>query len=321
MDFRQIRYFIAVAEELHFRRAAAKLHISQPPLSQQIQTLEKELGTHLLLRDRRSVQLTAAGDAFLRRARALIEQAASAAHEARQIGRGDVGLLKVGFMSSAMLSRFPPMLKAIRRENPDITIELIQLPPKEQIEAISAGRIDIGFLAIEPSLPYFSDHKAKLKVMQIWEEELVAAVPTDHPLARKKTISLRALASEAFITLPRAPETGHYDQVTRLCEQGAGFRVNIGQEVEQLPAALALIAAGYGVSLMPACVTGDWRGLVAFLKLKERPRIPVTMAWRVDNSSPVLEAFRRVLLNKSAMKFFPATMAVNERARAKAKST
>ncbi|WP_036594512.1 LysR substrate-binding domain-containing protein [Ottowia thiooxydans] len=308
MDFRQIRYFIAVAEERHFRRAAEKLHISQPPLSQQIQALEKELGTVLLARNRRSVELTAAGEAFLRRARALVEQAASAATEARQIGRGDAGRLKVGFMSSAMLSRFAPLLSAIRGESPNTTIDLIQLPPKEQIEAIAAGAIDIGFLAIEPSLAPFPEPQARLNVSQIWEEELVAAVPMGHHLAGKPAIPLSALASEQFITLLRSPETGHYDQVTKLCEQRGGFRVKIGQEVEQLPAALALVAAGYGVSLMPACVTNDWIGLVAFVRLKERPRIPVTIVWRIDNASPVLDAFRRVLLKKATAKFYPALL-------------
>ena len=307
MDFRQLRYFIAVAEERHFRRAADRLHMSQPPLSQHISALEEELGTILLKRDRRSVHLTTAGEAFLRRARALLDQAASAASEARRIGRGEVGRLVISFMSAAMLSRFPAMLRQFRAGNPDVMIELIQLPPKEQVEAIATGQIDVGFLAIAPSRQQIDVGQVELKVERIWEEELVAAIPTEHRLANCAAIPLRALASDIFITLPRTPETGHYDQVLQLCEQKGGFRVNIGQEVEQLPVALALIAAGYGVSLMPVCATDGWQGLVAFPRLKGRPRIPVTMVRRIDNSSPILEAFRRMLSNRAGPAFFPAT--------------
>ncbi|TAK47859.1 MAG: LysR family transcriptional regulator [Xanthobacteraceae bacterium] len=306
MDFRQLRYFIAVAEERHFRRAAERLHMSQPPLSQQISALEEELGTVLLKRDRRSVHLTTAGEAFLRRARTLLDQASSAASEARRIGRGEIGRLVIGFMSSAMLSRFSAMLGKFRADNPDVMIELIQLPPQEQIEAIANGKVDVGFLSIAPSREKLAIEQVELKMEQIWEEELVAAVPAGHKLANQATIPLRALASDVFITLPRAPETGHYDQVLQLCEHKGGFRIKIGQEVEQLPVVLALIAAGYGVSLIPSCAIDGWQGQVAFPRLKERPRIPVTMLRRADNSSPVLEAFRRMLSVRTGPVFFPA---------------
>ncbi len=307
MDFRQLRYFIAVAEERHFRRAAERLHMSQPPLSQRIAALEEELGTALLERDRRSVRLTAAGEAFLRRARALLSQAAGAASEARRIGRGELGRLVIGFMSAAMLGRFPAMLRKFRAGNPDVVIDLIQLPPKEQIEAIASGRIDIGFLAIAPAVTQLCVEKVELRTQRVWEEELVAAIPVEHRLASHATIPLRALASDVFITLPRAPETGHYDQVLQLCQRKGGFRASIGQEVEQLPAALALIASGYGVSLMPSCVLDGWDGMVAFPRLKERPRIPVTAIWRPDNNSPVLRALWQSMSNRRGLTFFPAT--------------
>jgi DNA-binding transcriptional LysR family regulator len=305
MDFRQLRYFVAVAEERHFRRAAERLHMSQPPLSQQIQALERELNTKLLARDRRSVSLTAAGQAFLRRARGLLDQADGAAIEARQIGRGDLGRLVIGFMSAAMLSRFPPMLGALRSANPAVDVELVQLPPREQIEAVAAGRIDLGFLAVVPSKPILID-RIPVHFEQLWEEELVAALPVDHRLSGRSTIPLSSLAGEPFITLQRLPQTGHYDQVHSLCQKHGRFRVNIKQEVEQLPAALALIAAGHGVSLIPACAMDGWRDLVAFPRLKERPRIPVTMVWRPDNVSPVLAVFRNILISQRRSVFFPA---------------
>lgn len=307
MDFRQIRYFIAVAEERHFRRAAERLHMSQPPLSQQIAALEEELGTRLLERDRRSVQLTAAGEVFLRRARALLDQASSAASEARRVGRGEIGRLVIGFTSAAMLGRFSSILRRFRAANPGVVIDLIQLPPKEQIEATAGGPIDAGFLSIAPEAAQPCIKQVEMRAERIWEEELVAALPADHRLANHIAIPLRALASDVFITLPRAPETGHYDQVLQLCESKGDFRVKIGQIVEQLPVALALIATGYGVSLVPSCAMDGWQGLVAFPRLKERPRIPVTMIWRTDNSSPVLKAFRQIISRRRGPAFFPAT--------------
>jgi DNA-binding transcriptional LysR family regulator len=308
MDLRQLRYFVAVAEERHFRRAAERLHMSQPPLSQHIAALEEELGTMLLQRDRRSVRLTTAGETFLRRARALLDQASSAAREARRIGRGEMGRLSIGFMSAAMLSRFPSILRKFRDTNPGADVDLVQLSPKGQIEAVACGQIDIGFLAIAQADTLLHVEGAELQTATVWEEELVAALPSDHRLANQPTISLRTLASEVFITLPRAPETGHYDQVTYLCEKKGGFRANIGREVEQLPIALTLVATGHGVSLIPSCAIGDWQGLVAFPRLKERPRIPVTIVWRGDNSSPVLQAFRQIVPGRKPLPFFAATV-------------
>jgi DNA-binding transcriptional LysR family regulator len=292
MDLRQMRYFVAVAEERHFRRAAERLHMSQPPLSQQIQALEEELGAKLFVRDKRSVQLTAAGEALLRRSRAIIEQAASAATETRQVARGEMGRIVLGVMSSAMLGRLVTVLERFRAQAPGVVVDVVQLPPKEQLDATAMGRIDLGFLAIEPLPPHARGDS--LVTAKSWEEELVLALPATHALARRKTVSVRELRHEKFITLPRMPETGHHDQVVHLCRV-AGFRPVVAQEVEQLPVALALIGAGYGISLVPACVMEDWRHLTVFVRLKERPRIPVTMAWRPGNDSPVLALFLRVV--------------------------
>jgi DNA-binding transcriptional LysR family regulator len=281
--------------------------MSQPPLSQQIAALEHELGTALLMRDRRSVRLTAAGEAFLRRARALLDQASVAATEARRVGRGELGRVVVGFMSSAMLSRFPSMLRRFHDANPDVAIDLLQFSPREQIEAVAQGRIDIGFLAIAPAQRRLSIDTTELRTERIWEEELVAAIPADHKLAKHETIPLRALATEDFVTLTRTPETGHYDHVLKLCERKGGFHANVTQEVEQLPVALALIASGFGVSLMPLCAIDGWKNLIAFPRLKELPRIPVSMIWRADNTSSALQAFRHSVLDQADRIFYAAT--------------
>ncbi|MGO9566022.1 MAG: LysR substrate-binding domain-containing protein [Desulfomonilaceae bacterium] len=305
MELRHLRYFVAVAEERHFRRAAERLYISQPPLSQQIQALEQELGVQLFVRDRRSVVLTEAGEVLLRRARAVLESVANAATEAQQVGRGELGRLIVGFMSAAMLARFPLILQAFRATNPGVEVQLRQLPPKEQMEAVAAGHIDVGFLSIAPSSPRLMVHGVEINVESVWEEELVAAVSMDHGLASEPEVPLHALSSYAFITLPRAPETGYYDQIIQLCRE-AGFQPTIQQEVEQLPAALTLIAAGYGVGLMPVCVCAAWHHLVAFPCLKDSPRIAVAMIWRPDNRSPVLASFLASIGCESRCHFFAA---------------
>jgi DNA-binding transcriptional LysR family regulator len=293
MDLRRLRYFVAVAEERNFRRAAERLNISQPPLSQQIHTLEEELGAPLFIRDRRSVALTAAGEVLLRRARAILASVESAAAEAARVGRGEVGCLVISFMSAAMLGRLTGALGEFRMARPGVEVQLRQLPPKEQIAAVAAGHVDAGFLSLAPETRRLSVGEAELIVEPVWEEELLAALPLDHPLANQTEIALGDLAAEAFITLPRSPETGYFDQLVELCRR-AGFEPRLGQEVEQLPVALALIAAGYGVGLTPLCVREEWPRRAAFLRLDERPRIAVTMIRRSDNHSPALAAFRKL---------------------------
>jgi DNA-binding transcriptional LysR family regulator len=305
MDLRRLRYFVTVAEERNFRRAAERLHMSQPPLSQQIQALEQDLNVRLFVRDRRSVVLTAAGETLLRRARTLLESAAAAATEVQQVGRGELGRLVASFMSSAMLGRFSEILQDFRTTNPGVAVQLTQLPPSEQIAAVSSGLIDIGFLSIAPASRRMMANDVELCVEPIWDEELVAAVSASHRLANKSKILLRSLEPEAFITLPSAPQTGYFDQLVRLCRT-AGFEPRVHEQVEQLPVALTLIAAGYGVGIMPVCVCEGWHRLVAFPRLKGAPRISVMMIWRKDNPSPVLRAFRESIMRAAPYPFYAA---------------
>lgn len=306
MDLRRLRYFIAVAEELNFRRAADRLNISQPPLSQQIQALEADLGATLFLRDRRSVELTEAGEVLLRRARAILASATGAATEVRRVGRGELGRLVVGFMSAAMLSRLAATLGVFRAARPAVDVHLTQLSPREQIAAVAAGHVDVGFLSIAPSQRSIAVGEVEILVEPVWEEELVVALPADHRLATRAEVSLRDLAAETFVTLPQAPTAGYYDQLTELCRTAGGFQPTIRQEIEQLPAALALIAAGYGIGLMPVCVTEDWHRLVVFPRLTEQPRIAVAMIWRPDNRSPVLATFRSTAGREQPPPFYTA---------------
>ncbi len=297
MELRHLRYFIAVAEESHFGRAAERLHIAQPPLSQQIKNLEDELGVELFKRTIRPIELTDAGVSFYSRARVILDAAGDAAIEVQRIGRGEQGHIVVGFMSAAMLARFPLVLRSFRNDRPDVEIRFVQMTSEEQIEAVAAGHLDTGFVAIEDQRTSMSVGNIELAVETIWREELFAALPLEHELAQMSEIPLRALADELFISLPRRPQTGYYDQLTALCGQ-AGFRPRIGQEVSQLPIALTLIAAGYGVALMPQCVVQAWRDLVKFVPLARDSSIGVTMIHRPDNRSPVLAALQESFRNE-----------------------
>lgn len=253
MDLRRLRYFIAVAEERNFRRAAERLHMSQP--------------------------------------RAILASAQEAAVEVGHVGRGELGRLVIGFMSAAMLTRLAGILWAFRSMRPAVDVQLRQLPPKEQIAAVAAGHVDAGFLSIAPPHQSIAVGDVEISAESVWTEELVLALPHGHHLAGAKDISVRSLGAEAFISLPKAPDTGYYDQLVDLCHDTGAFRPIIRQEVEHLPEALALIAAGYGIGLMPVCVMESWSNLVAFRRLAERPNIAVTMIRRRDNRSPVLDAF------------------------------
>src|SRR5437762_4036348 len=184
MELRQIRYFVAVAEELHFRRAAAHLHISQPPLSHQINQLEQELGCRLLLRTRRRVELTDAGRAFLRDARAVLQEVDSAVDTARRIDSGQTGHLRISFVGSALLSIVPTAVQRFRATRPDVEIELRERPTADQLRAVAEGAVDVGLIRppVQPS--------DQLRVERVMREQTVAAVPADHPLAALTRVPL-----------------------------------------------------------------------------------------------------------------------------------
>src|SRR4051795_636425 len=183
MELRHLRYFIAVAEELHFRRAAERLHMSQPPLSQQIRQLEEEIGAQLLSRNQRKVELTAAGVAFLERAREILDSVEDAARQARRVQRGEGGRLAVGFVGSAMYSFVPELLRAFRDHAPDITLRLQELGTSEQLRQLEDGRLDVGFVRLPRARP-------ELTFETVLEEPVVAALPDTHRLAQRSLLTL-----------------------------------------------------------------------------------------------------------------------------------
>ncbi|MGA2469716.1 MAG: LysR substrate-binding domain-containing protein [Solirubrobacteraceae bacterium] len=289
MELRHLRYFVAVAEELHFHRAAHRLHISQPPLSQQIRALEREVGVSLLDRNRRGVTLTPAGASFLEAARAILEAVDRASDTARRIGHGELGSLSVGFVGSAMFSpTLPAILHEFRARYGDVDLHLRELPTTAQLEALSAGRLDVG--VIRGPIPD-SPSAAMLELVVIQSEQLVVALPSAHPLAGARAVRAIDLRGETFVILARREAPGLFASLTRVM----GSVGDDVLEVAEMQTVIGLVAAGFGVSLVPASVGQTERSGVSFRPLADpSPMVELAIAWRAGTHSPVRDAFLRV---------------------------
>lgn len=285
MELRHLRYFVAVAEELHFGRAAGRLMIAQPPLSQQIQNLEREVGARLFRRTNRRVELSDAGRAFLADARRALDGAEQAVQAARRAERGEVGRLVIGFVSSATYAVLPPVLRGFRRARPGVELVLRERTTAEQVEALEARQLDLGFVRTPPPSP-------RLAHRVLAEEDFVAALPQNHRLARgRKRVALGDLRDEAFLLFPRTMAMGLYDRVLGACLQ-AGFSPRVIQEVTQPAVMIGLVAAGLGVALVPECVQAlKWKN-VAYRPLNGPVLATnVTLVWRRDDESEAVRAF------------------------------
>lgn len=298
MELRHLRYFAVVAEELHFGRAAERLNMSQPPLSQQIRNLEKEIGARLLDRTNRKVSLTKAGEHFLRRARVILDASDSAAAEARRVSAGHDASIAVGYMSSAMLDQFVPILHRFRETFPAVDVQLLQMSSPGQLKALLAGQLDLAFVDVQPKDGELHFNDQKVVARTAWREAFVAALPNAHRLANLSRISVGELADEDFVLPPREPATGFYDQVIALCQK-AGFSPRLYRKADVLPVTMTMVAAGYGVSIVPACVCQPWVGLARFVGLEDEPSIGVTMAWRPDEAAPAVDHFRTTVQDMS----------------------
>jgi DNA-binding transcriptional LysR family regulator len=284
MELRHLRYFIAVAEELHFRRAAERLHMSQPPLSQQIRQLEEEIGAQLLLRNQRRVELTAAGAAFLVRAREILDAVEDAARQARRVQRGEVGRLAVGFVGSAMYSFVPELLRAFREQAPDIGLRLHEMGTTEQLRQLDDGRLDVGFLRTPGRRP-------GLSFETVLEEQIVVALPDVHPLAQRPLVRTSDLFGEPLVLLTPAGSPGLRAVLASSIAQ-LGGEEQIVQEVAEMQTVIGLVAAGVGISLVPESVRALARHGVTYRPLDgDAPVVRLAMAWRATDESPVLTAF------------------------------
>jgi DNA-binding transcriptional LysR family regulator len=285
MELRHLRYFVMVAEELHFGRAAEKLHISQPPLSMQIRSLEDELGVTLLHRTQRHVSLTQAGHAFLREARQILARLERAVLMTRRAGRGEIGELAVGFISVADYNVLPLVLREFRQRFPLVNLTLRESTSDAQIRDLLGGRIDVGFV-----LPPIDE--PALQSVCIVREALVAALPDRHPLARRPgKLALANLKDAPFILFPRPMAPGLYDDVVSFC-RAAGFSPRVEQEAIQMQTIVSLVSAELGVALIPASLTNLRRTGVTYKALREAsPLAEIHLAWRRSDELPALRVF------------------------------
>ncbi len=290
MELRHLRYFIAVAEELHFGRAAKRLGISQQPLSQQIRNLEAELGTSLFYRTKHTVRLTEAGQVFYEGAVKTLQQAEQTVHFAQRTGRGEIGNLEVGLTGPALSSLLPQVMSRFRQEYPGVRLTLNEMRTNLQVEALLQGQLHVGLL----HTPLYTD---SLATEVVYREKLVLVLPTFHRLAHPVEIpvSLRDLAGEPFILFPRKIGPIFYDRIISMFQQ-VGYSPNIVQEVIPQRSILSLVSIGVGLTLMQKSLSTIGHSGVVFRELLEpTPELELALAWHPKSTHPALQNFLRLV--------------------------
>jgi DNA-binding transcriptional LysR family regulator len=300
MELRHLRYFVAVAEELHFGRAAVRLHMAQPPLSQQIRALEDELGARLFARSSRSVRLTAAGEAYLAEARAVLARVEEAGRLARRVHQGEAGELAVGYMNPVMDAVLCRALADFRALRPGVALRLRELPTPAQIEELRAGRLDVAFIRLVDGAgqcgPNLKSQNSKsrstdgLATRVVAREPYVLALPEGHPLAALGTVPLRAAGGEPLILFPRSAMPALHEAMLAAL-RAAGAEPRIAQEAPGKHASLALVAAGFGVCLVPASAR-DWlrKGVALRPVTPGLPVVEMAAAWWPGAGHPAVAA-------------------------------
>lgn len=289
MEFRHLRYFVVLAEELHFGRAAQRLAITQPPLSLNIQQLEASLGVRLFERDSKGVRLTAAGQAFRAQALALLAQAEQARALARGIDAGVIGRLRVGFVGSVLLRGLPQWLAAHQAEHPGIQIALAELNSQAQIDALLRDELDLAFVHT-PHVP------APLRSQLVHSDAFMACVPAAHALARRRELSLLDLRDEAFVLFSRRDSPDYHMRIVQMCG-AVGFHPKVRHEVRHWLSVAALVGQGMGVSVVPEPLQRSGIAGAVFKPLAEHvPPSPVHLVWRGGSEQPARDQFvQRVL--------------------------
>lgn len=289
MDLRQMRYFLAVAEERHVGRAAERLHMAQPPLSRQIRALEEELDTVLFVRTPKGVELTEAGKTLLAEVPNLLALAQRAAERTRLAGQGLVGRLDVGLFGSGVLDVIPRMLARFHAARPQVKIALHNMTKAEQLQALRERRIAVGFNRLVPAEP-------GIVVQTVFREALVVALPDTHALAAKDRVTLRDLDGQPMIVYPNVPMHGLAQEVGDAF-RAEGARLLVEQEVEDVLTAVALVASGFGLCVTTQSATSLRLPGVAFRPLASRHLrdLELSALWRRDDVSPTLAAFLAVL--------------------------
>jgi DNA-binding transcriptional LysR family regulator len=289
LDIRRLRYFVVVAHELSFSRAATLLHMAQPPISYQIKQLERDLGVELFERTGRGVRLTEVGQVLLEEARRIFVALEQTERMIERIGKGTVGRLNLGFVPSASNEVLPPLLHRFRAEFPAVELFLQEMKPDEIVQRLLNTRIDIGFFY----LPFVEE---ALEFVPISREALVVALPEAHPLAEHDTIDLPLLANEPFIMPMRYSMPGLYEQVMAVCRQ-AGFTPRaVQKDVWLMQTIVGLVAGSIGVALVPNSLRNYRRHGVAYREVRDlSPTVEMAAVWRRGDNSAVLRSFLGVI--------------------------
>ncbi|MFC3108684.1 LysR family transcriptional regulator [Undibacterium arcticum] len=283
MDLRLLRYFSVLAEELHFGRAATRLHMSQPPLSQQIRLLELELGTPLFLRTQRRVELTAAGVALKEQAPLVFAQMERAVDLTRQAGRGHLGKLEIGMISSVMVGILPHTLRVFQERYPDVKWTLRELMPAAQLEALKERRLDLCFFRT-------AQDDAQLASEPLSSEAIAAVLPQGHRLAKRTRLQLADLAEEPFIFFKLGQS--QFAEYLRQCCIEAGFTPRIHQQVVEVQTLLGLVREGLGIALLPASTAHFVHSGIVYRALTQpAPQTTLYAIYRKEDPSPVLQVF------------------------------
>ena len=289
IDLRRLYYFVVVAEELHFSRAAERLHIAQPPLSYQIQQLERELEVQLFERTRHNVRLTDAGHALLDEAYHIFGQVEQMVRMVQHIGHGEIGLLTLGFVPSASNSILPVILRTFHEQFPEVRLLLKEQNPDQLVRGLEERRLDVGFL-------YLPCEGNLLEARPVSHESLVAVLPLNHPLVDLPEIPLQALANDLFIIPARyAAVPGLFSHIMEACRR-ADFVPKVAQEAWLMQTIIGLVAANMGVGLVPDSVMNLHRTGVAYKPLQGlQAQVEMGMIWRCGDIPPVLQRFLQLV--------------------------
>jgi len=290
MELRHLRYFLEITKDMNMTKAADRLHMSQPPLSRQIQQLEEELTIKLFLRSGKHLELTEAGRFFIGKAQQIISSADEAQAAMKRLKISGHQWLNIGFVPSTIYGFLPELLRHYRKSNPQVEVSLSEFMSLDQLSALKSGKIDVGFGRL-----LFEDATIKHEV--ILNEPLMAVLPKAHPLARKNALELNALAAESLIIYPQRPRPNYSDQIMALFYR-EGLQPKIGQEAQELQTALGLVASGLGISIVPDSVRKMRSQDVIYRPLADKKLTsPVVMSYRDQEGTPVLLNFlKRVRL-------------------------
>lgn len=288
MDTRQLRHFVALAETLNYHQAAERLHISQPPLSASIRKLEEQLGVQLFERTRRGTSLTTAGQAALEDARRALFYTEQFGRNAAAAARGEAGTLKVGFIGSATYALMPQLMPIFRERYPDVQLVLTESTTRQLLDDIEHGHVDAGLLRFPVG------RATTARILPVERDVFVAALPAQHPLARKTRLSLSALREEPFVLYGATAVPGLHTMALLACQR-AGFMPKVQQEAVQVQTVVSLVESGLGVALVPSVASRHATRSVVFRRLQgpgADTEIGIALTWRADREIPTARRFR-----------------------------